>query len=221
MLKLKFPMEPDQTPALEKVYEPQRFEPHWANWWVESGIFHAEAKPGEPYFSLVIPPPNVTGALHIGHMFEHTIIDAQVRWQRMLGVNTLWLPGTDHAGISTQIMVERKLAEEGLTKHDLGREKFLERAWAWKEEYGGRILEQMKRVGDSVDWSRLAFTMDPQRSRAVREAFVRLYEKGLIYRAEYMVNWCPRCMTALSDLEAIPEETRRTSVAHSLSGEWQ
>jgi valyl-tRNA synthetase len=200
-------MEPDQTPALEKVYEPQRFEPHWANWWVESGIFHAEAKPGEPYFSLVIPPPNVTGALHIGHMFEHTIIDAQVRWQRMLGVNTLWLPGTDHAGISTQIMVERKLAEEGLTKHDLGREKFLERAWAWKEEYGGRILEQMKRVGDSVDWSRLAFTMDPQRSRAVREAFVRLYEKGLIYRAEYMVNWCPRCMTALSDLEAIPEET--------------
>jgi valyl-tRNA synthetase len=200
-------MEPDQTPALEKVYEPQRFEPHWANWWVESGIFHAEPKPGQPYFSLVIPPPNVTGALHIGHMFEHTIIDAQVRWQRMLGVNTLWLPGTDHAGISTQIMVERKLAEEGLTKHDLGREKFLERAWAWKEEYGGRILEQMKRVGDSVDWSRLAFTMDPNLSRAVREAFVRLYEKGLIYRAEYMVNWCPGCMTALSDLEAIPEET--------------
>jgi valyl-tRNA synthetase len=200
-------MEIDQTPALEKVYEPQRFEPHWANWWVESGIFHAEAHPGQPYFSLVIPPPNVTGALHIGHMFEHTIIDAQVRWQRMLGVNTLWLPGTDHAGISTQIMVERQIAEEGLTKHDLGREKFLERAWAWKEEYGGRILEQMKRVGDSVDWSRLAFTMDPQRSRAVREAFVRLYEKGLIYRAEYMVNWCPRCMTALSDLEAIPQET--------------
>ncbi len=204
-------MEIDQTPALEKVYEPQRFEPHWANWWVESGIFHADARRslegGEPYFSLVIPPPNVTGALHIGHMFEHTIIDAQVRWQRMLGVNTLWLPGTDHAGISTQIMVERQIAEEGLTKHNLGREKFLERAWAWKEQYGGQILEQMKRVGDSVDWSRLRFTMDPQLSRAVREAFVRLYEKGLIYRAEYMVNWCPRCQTALSDLEAVPQET--------------
>jgi valyl-tRNA synthetase len=200
-------MENEQTPALEKVYEPQKFEPHWANWWVESGIFHAEARPGEDYFSLVIPPPNVTGALHIGHMFEHTIIDAQVRWQRMLGKNTLWLPGTDHAGISTQLMVERKIAEEGLSKHDLGREKFLERAWAWKEEYGGRILEQMKRVGDSVDWSRLAFTMDPKLSRAVREAFVRLYERGLIYRAEYMVNWCPRCQTALSDLEAVPQET--------------
>jgi valyl-tRNA synthetase len=200
-------MEIDQIPTLEKVYEPQRFEPHWANWWVESGIFHADAHPGQPYFSLVIPPPNVTGVLHIGHMFEHTIIDAQVRWQRMLGVNTLWLPGTDHAGISTQIMVERQLAEEGLTKHDVGREKFLERAWAWKEQFGGQILEQMKRVGDSVDWSRLRFTMDPQLSRAVREAFVRLYEKGLIYRAEYMVNWCPRCQTALSDLEAVPQET--------------
>ena len=204
-------MEIDQTPALEKVYEPQRFEPHWANWWVESGIFHADARRtldgGEPYFSLVIPPPNVTGALHIGHMFEHSIIDAQVRWQRMRGLNTLWLPGTDHAGISTQLMVERQIAAEGLTKQDLGREKFLERAWAWKEQYGGQILEQMKRVGDSVDWSRLRFTMDPQLSRAVREAFVRLYEKGLIYRAEYMVNWCPRCQTALSDLEAVPQET--------------
>jgi valyl-tRNA synthetase len=204
-------MEIDQTPALEKVYEPQRFEPHWANWWVESGIFHADARRtldgGEPYFSLVIPPPNVTGALHFGHMFEHTIIDAQVRWQRMLGLNTLWLPGTDHAGISTQVMVERQIADEGLTKHDLGREKFLERAWAWKEQYGGRILEQMKRVGESVDWSRLRFTLDPQLSHAVREAFVRLYEKGLIYRAEYMVNWCPRCQTALSDLEAVPQET--------------
>jgi valyl-tRNA synthetase len=204
-------MEPEQTTALDKVYEPQRFEPHWANWWVESGIFTAKAQPilkdGQPYFSLVIPPPNVTGALHIGHMFEHTIIDAQVRWQRMRGINTLWLPGTDHAGISTQLMVERQITEEGLSKHELGREKFLERAWAWKEQYGGRILEQMKRVGDSVDWSRLAFTMSPELSRAVREAFVRLYERGLIYRAEYMVNWCPRCQTALSDLEAVPTET--------------
>ena len=192
---------------IDKVYEPQRFEPHWANWWADSQIFHAEAKPGAPYFSLVIPPPNVTGALHIGHMFEHSIIDAQVRWQRMRGVNTLWLPGTDHAGISTQLMVERQIAEEGLTKHDLGREKFEARVWEWKEKYGGRILEQMKRAGVSVDWTRLRFTLDPGLSRAVREAFVRLYEKGLIYRAEYMVSWCPRCQTALSDLEAIAEET--------------
>ncbi len=200
-------MEIDRSAALDKVYEPQRFEPHWANWWVEQKLFHAPAKPGEPYFSLVIPPPNVTGALHIGHMFEHSIIDAQIRWRRMLGVNTLWLPGTDHAGISTQIMVERQLAAEGLTKHDLGREKFEARVWQWKEQYGGRILEQMKRAGDSVDWQRLRFTLDPGLSRAVREAFVRLYEKGLIYRGEYMVNWCPGCQTALSDLEAIPEES--------------
>ncbi len=197
----------ESQPTLDKVYEPRRFEPYWANWWVETNLFHAEARPGEPYFSLVIPPPNVTGALHIGHMFEHSIIDAQVRWRRMLGVNTLWLPGTDHAGISTQIMVERQLKEEGLTRQDLGREKFEARVWQWKEQYGGRILEQMKRAGVSVDWTRLRFTLDPGLSRAVREAFVRLYEKGLIYRGEYMVNWCPRCQTALSDLEAIPEES--------------
>jgi len=200
-------MEIDRSTALDKVYEPQRFEPHWANWWVEQNLFHAPARPGEPYFSLVIPPPNVTGALHIGHMFEHSIIDAQIRWRRMLGLNTLWLPGTDHAGISTQVMVERQIKEEGLTKHDLGREKFEARVWQWKEQYGGRILEQMKRAGDSVDWERLRFTLDPGLSRAVREAFVRLWEKGLIYRGEYMVNWCPGCQTALSDLEAIPEET--------------
>jgi valyl-tRNA synthetase len=193
---------------IDKVYEPQRFEPHWAEWWVSSNLFHAEARPGEPYFSLVIPPPNVTGALHIGHMFEHSIIDAQIRWRRMLGVNTLWVPGTDHAGISTQIMVERQIAEQGLTRHDLGREKFEARVWAWKEQFGGRIIEQMQRSGVSVDWTRLRFTLDPGLSRAVREAFVRLYEKGLIYRAEYMVNWCPRCQTALSDLETIHEETQ-------------
>src|SRR5579863_1525114 len=193
---------------IEKVYEPQRFEPHWAQWWVESNLFHVEAPaPGTEYFSLVIPPPNVTGSLHMGHMFEHSIIDAAVRWQRMLGKVTLWVPGTDHAGISTQLMVERQLAKENLTKHDLGREKFEARVWQWKEQYGGRILEQMKRSGVSVDWTRLRFTLDPGLSRAVREAFVRLYEKGLIYRGEYMVNWCPRCMTALSDLEAIPEES--------------
>jgi len=192
---------------IDKVYEPQRVEPHWAQWWVDSHLFHAEAKPGQPYFSLVIPPPNVTGSLHMGHMFEHSIIDAQVRWRRMLGVNTLWLPGTDHAGIATQIMVERQLAEEGLTRQDLGREKFEARVWEWKKKYGGRIVEQMKRVGESCDWQREHFTLDVDLSRAVREAFVRLYEKGLIYRGQYMVNWCPSCHTALSDLEVVHEDT--------------
>ncbi len=193
---------------IEKVYEPQRFEPHWAKWWVDEQIFHVEATPGEPYFSLAIPPPNVTGSLHMGHMFEHSIIDAQVRWQRMRGKKTLWVPGTDHAGIATQIMVERQLAEEGLSKRDLGREEFEARVWKWKEQYGGRIVEQMKRAGVSCDWSREHFTLDPSLSRAVREAFVRLYEKGLIYQANYIVNWCPRCQTALSDLEVEHEETQ-------------
>jgi valyl-tRNA synthetase len=194
---------------IEKVYEPQRFEPHWAQWWVESNLFHVEAPPpGTPYFSLVIPPPNVTGSLHMGHMFEHSIIDAQVRWQRMCGKVTLWVPGTDHAGISTQIMVERQLAKENLTRHDLGREKFEARVWQWKEEYGGKIVEQMKRAGVSCDWTRARFTLDPGLSRAVRETFVRLYEKGLIYRGQYMTNWCPRCQTAVSDLEVEHEETQ-------------
>jgi valyl-tRNA synthetase len=192
---------------IDKVYEPQRFEPHWARQWVELQIFRAEARPGEPYFSLVIPPPNVTGSLHMGHMFEHSIIDGQVRWQRMRGVNTLWLPGTDHAGIATQIMVENQLKQEGLTRRDLGREKFEARVWQWKEQHGGRIVEQMKRAGLSCDWTRERFTLDAGLSRAVREAFVRLYEKGLIYRGQYMVNWCPRCQTALSDLEVVHEET--------------
>ncbi len=194
---------------IEKVYEPQRFEPHWAEWWVESNLFHVEAPPpGTDYFSLVIPPPNVTGSLHMGHMFEHSIIDAQVRWQRMCGKVTLWVPGMDHAGISTQIMVERQLAKENLTRHDLGREKFEARVWQWKEEYGGKIVGQMKRAGVSCDWTRARFTLDAGLSRAVREAFVRLYEKGLIYRGQYMVNWCPRCQTAVSDLEVEHEETQ-------------
>src|SRR5665213_1972305 len=198
---------------IDKVYEPQRFEPHWAEWWVEHHTYRAEPHPGEPYFSLAIPPPNVTGSLHMGHMFEHSIIDAQVRWRRMKrtpdgkAVDTLWLPGTDHAGIATQIMVERQLAAEGLTKFDLGREAFEARVWKWKEENGGRIVEQMKRAGVSCDWSRERFTLDPGLSRAVREAFVRLYEKGLIYQGDYIVNWCPRCQTALSALEVEHEES--------------
>jgi valyl-tRNA synthetase len=186
---------------IEKVYEPQRFEPHWAQWWIDSGLFRASSKASGKVFSLVIPPPNVTGSLHIGHMLEHTEIDVTVRWRRMRGDNTLWLPGTDHAGIATQMVVERKLAEEGLNRRDLGREAFEKRVWEWKAQYGDTIKRQMIRLGTSCDWSRERFTLDPGLSRAVREVFVRLYRKGLIYRGEYMVNWCPRCHTALSDLE--------------------
>ena len=192
---------------LEKVYEPQRFEPHWAQWWIDSKLYHAPVKPGK-YFSLAVPPPNVTGSLHMGHMLDHSLIDMAVRWHRMLGDNTLWIPGTDHAGIATQMVVERELAKEGLTRHDLGREKFLAKVWEWKEIYQKRIDDQMKRLGSSCDWQRERFTLDPGLSRAVRETFVRLHEKGLIYRAEYMVNWCPRCSTALSDLESVHEETQ-------------
>ncbi|MFN7994627.1 MAG: valine--tRNA ligase [Bryobacteraceae bacterium] len=193
---------------IEKVYEPQRFEPHWAQWWIDTGIFRASQKPDPHVFSLVIPPPNVTGSLHIGHMLEHTEIDVTIRWHRMRGDNTLWLPGTDHAGIATQMVVERKLAEEGLDRRTLGREKFIERVWEWKAQFGDQIKRQMVRLGTSCDWSRERFTLDPGLSRAVREVFVRLYERGLIYRGEYMVNWCPRCHTALSDLEVKSTETQ-------------
>ncbi len=192
---------------LEKVYEPQRFEPHWAQWWIDSNIYHADAGLARTRaaFSIVIPPPNVTGSLHIGHMLDHTIMDVAVRWHRMKGDLTLWLPGTDHAGIATQMVVERQLAAEGLTRQGMGRAEFERRIWQWKEEYGGRILSQMRRIGDSVDWSRERFTMDAGLSHAVREAFVRLWERNLLYRGEYMVNWCPRCQTAISDVETTHE----------------
>ena len=193
---------------LEKVYEPQRFEPRWARWWIEAGVFQADVKSTAPVFSLVIPPPNVTGSLHIGHMLEHSEIDCTVRWHRMRGDNTLWLPGTDHAGISTEMMVVRQLAQEGTSRREIGREKFIARVWQWKEQYGDTIKRQMIRMGLSCDWSRERFTMDAGLSRAVREVFVRLWEKGLIYRGEYMVNWCPQCQTVLSDLEVKHEETQ-------------
>ncbi len=193
---------------LEKTYEPQRFEPRWAEWWVESGIFHADPHAPGARFSLAVPPPNVTGSLHIGHMLDHTVIDTATRWHRMRGDNTLFLPGTDHAGIATQMLVERSLAAEGTTRQQIGREEFVGRVWEWKEKYGNRITSQMKRIGDSCDWSRERFTLNPDLSRAVLEAFVRLYERDLIYRGTYMVNWCPRCATALSDLEVKHEDTQ-------------
>jgi valyl-tRNA synthetase len=190
---------------LEKVYEPQRFEQHWAQWWIDNALYRAELKPGRPVFSLVIPPPNVTGSLHIGHMLDHTVMDVAVRWHRMKGDNTLWLPGTDHAGIATQMVVERQLAKENLSRVKLGREEFERRVWQWKEEYGGCINLQIRREGASVDWSRERFTMDAGLSRAVRETFVRLWEAGLLYRGNYMVNWCPQCHTAISDVETVHE----------------
>ena len=157
-------------------------------------------------FTILLPPPNVTGRLHMGHMFEQTEMDILTRWHRMLGDRALWVPGTDHAGIATQLMVERQLAEEGKTRQQLGRAAFLERVWQWKQLYGGAILDQMKRLGASVDWSREYFTMSDDLSVAVREAFVRLHEQGLIYRGAYIVNWCPGCQTAISDLEVVHEE---------------
>jgi valyl-tRNA synthetase len=194
---------------LPKAYDPAAIEDRWAAYWVDEKLFdrpHGEAPPSAPVFSVLLPPPNVTGRLHMGHMLEHTEIDILTRWRRMCGDLALWIPGTDHAGIATQLMVERQLAEEHKTRQQLGREAFIERVWQWKQHYGAAILDQMRRLGTSVDWSREYFTMDGPRSTAVREAFVRLYEQGLIYRGAYIVNWCPRCQTAISDLEVVHEE---------------
>lgn len=192
---------------LDKVYDPKKVEDKWYQHWLDRGYFRAEVRPDKTPFTIVIPPPNVTDVLHMGHAYNNTIQDIFVRYHRMRGFETLWLPGTDHAGIATQNVVERKLyAEKGLTRHDLGREKFLELVWEWKEKYGSTIIEQLKKLGCSCDWSRTKFTLDPPLYRAVMEVFVRLYRKGLIYRGNYIVNWCPRCGTALSDEEAIHKD---------------
>ncbi len=202
---------------LPKAYDPTAIEDHWAEYWVRENLFaqptpeqgstsQASTRPrGEP-FTILLPPPNVTGRLHMGHMLNQTEMDILTRWRRMSGRRALWLPGTDHAGIATQMMVERQLVEEGATRQQLGREAFVERVWDWRRHYGGAILGQMKRLGASVDWQREYFTMDDNLSVAVREAFVRLYAQGLIYRGAYIVNWCPRCQTAISDLEVVFDE---------------
>ena len=191
---------------LPKTYDPKAVEEPTYQRWLDAGLFHADAASGRPRWSMALPPPNVTGSLHIGHALDHTYQDYLARFQRMRGYEVLWLPGMDHAGIATQNVVERELAKEGLTRFDLGREAFVERVWAWKAESGGRILGQMRRLGDSVDWSRERFTMDEGLSRAVREVFVSLYEQGLVYRGQRIINWCPRCLTALSDIEVEHEE---------------
>jgi valyl-tRNA synthetase len=189
--------------VLPKAYEPKDVETRWYRAWEERGYFTARPDSGRPAFAIVIPPPNVTGALHIGHAFTNTLQDVIIRWKRMSGFDTLWLPGLDHAGIATQMVVERQLAKEGVRREDLGREAFEKRVWEWKEHSGGQILKQLRLMGFSLDWSRERFTMDPGMSRAVREVFVSLYEQGLVYRGNYIVNWCPRCVTALSDLEVV------------------
>src|SRR6267154_2130841 len=191
---------------IAKTYEPQQIEPRWADFWVREQLFRADPNAPGPVFSIVIPPPNVTGSLHIGHMLDHTEIDILTRWHRMRGYNTLYLPGTDHAGISTQRVVVRQLAEQGMNYRELGREEFEKRVWKWKEESGGTIQRQMRQIGESCDWSREKFTLSPELSRVVREVFVRLYEEGLIYRENRLLNWCPVCLTVLSDLEVVHEE---------------
>ncbi len=186
---------------LSKSYEPHGVEEKWYKYWLDNNYFRADDKSEKNPFSIVIPPPNVTGMLHMGHALNNVLQDIIIRHKRMQGYNTLWMPGTDHAGIATQNVVEQELAREGTTRHDLGREKFIERVWEWKEQYGGVIINQLKRLGCSCDWSRERFTMDEGLTRAVRESFVRLYNDGLIYQGDYIINWCPRCHTAISDLE--------------------
>src|SRR5438034_10659101 len=190
-----------------KTYNSQEVEGRWYQWWESKGYFRADAKSDRPKFVMVMPPPNVTGSLHMGHMLNFTVHDVIARRKRMQGFNTLWLPGMDHAGIATQNVVERELKKEGLSRHNIGREKFVERVWQWKEQYGGIILKQIRRIGASCDWSRERFTLDAGLSRAVRQVFVCLFQEGLIYRGKRLINWCPRCLTALSDIEVEHEET--------------
>ena len=193
---------------LNKVYSPKEIEDKWYQNWEKNGYFSATTDEEKPNYSIVIPPPNVTGILHMGHVLNNTIQDTLIRFKRMSGYNTLWQPGTDHAGIATQNKVERKLAEQGLKKEDLGREKFLEEVWEWKEKHGGLITNQLRKLGASLDWERERFTMDEGLSNSVKEIFVKLYNDGLIYQGEYMVNWCPRCGTAIADDEVDHEEKK-------------
>jgi valyl-tRNA synthetase len=204
----KQPSPTTQPPAsgLAKAFEPAAIERHWYPVWEARGYFAAGLDPARPSFSIQLPPPNVTGILHMGHAFNQSIMDALTRYHRMRGFNTLWLPGTDHAGIATQIVVERQLEASGVDRKTIGREAFNKHVWDWKEYSGGAILGQMRRLGDSVDWNRTYFTMDDKLSKVVVETFVRLYEQGLIYRGKRLVNWDPKLQTAVSDLEVESEE---------------
>jgi valyl-tRNA synthetase len=198
----------DMAETLSKGYEPQQVETKWYRVWEQNGYFRADETSVRPHYSIVIPPPNVTGVLHMGHALNNTLQDVLCRWKRMTGHEVLWMPGTDHAGIATQNVVEKQLAAEGKDRHHLGREGFIERVWQWREESGGQIINQLKRLGASCDWERERFTMDEGLSKAVREVFVKLYQEQLIYRANRLINWCPRCHTALSDLEVEHEDKK-------------
>ena len=193
---------------LEKIYSPKEVEERWGKYWDENRLFHGDETSTKKPFSIVIPPPNVTGSLHMGHAFNNTLQDVLARWKRMLGFEVLWQPGTDHAGIATQNVVERQLHAEGINRQEIGRDEFIKRVWKWREESGGTINHQLSKLGSSLDWERDRFTMDEGLSKAVREVFVSLYEDGLIYKGDYIINWCPRCTTALSDLEVEHQETQ-------------
>src|SRR5262244_3918389 len=204
---------------LAKTYNHSAVESKWYAHWMELGTFKP-AQGKAPHFSMVIPPPNVTGSLHMGHALNNTLQDILCRYKRMDGYRVLWVPGTDHAGIATQNVVERQLLEQGTDRWQLGREKFIERVWTWRAESGGHIIDQLKALGVSCDWSRERFTMDAGLSRAVREVFVRLYEEGMIYRGRRLINWCPRCHTALSDLETVyePVDSKLYYIKYPLKG---
>jgi len=191
---------------LAKTYAPKEFEDRIYHNWEEKGYFHAEIDPKKKPYTIVIPPPNITGQLHMGHALDNTLQDILIRWRRMQGYSALWLPGTDHASIATEAKIVGKMKEEGLTKEQIGREEFLKRAWDWKRVYGGRIVQQLKKLGSSCDWERERFTLDEGCSRAVQKVFMDLYNKGLIYHGVRMINWCPNCKTSISDIECEYEE---------------
>ena len=186
---------------LAKTYDPREVEDRIYDFWQKGNYFHAVVDPEKKPYSIVMPPPNITGQLHMGHALDNTLQDALIRWRRMQGYSALWMPGTDHASIATEAKIVEAMKKEGLTKDDLGRDGFLARAWAWREKFGGRIVEQLKKLGSSCDWERERFTLDEGCSKAVREFFCRLYDKGLIYRGERIINWCPHCLTSISDAE--------------------
>jgi len=200
---------------LAKQYNPNEVEDRTYKFWLDNKYFHAESNPDKKPYTIVIPPPNITGQLHMGHALDNTLQDILIRYHRMACFDTLWLPGTDHASIATEAKIVEAMRAEGITKEDIGRDKFLERAWDWKEKYGGRIIEQLKKMGSSCDWDRERFTLDEGFSRAVREVFVGLYEKDLIYRGNRMVNWCPHCNTSISDAE-VEYESKDSNFWHLL-----
>ncbi len=206
---------------MNKTYDPKSFEDKIYADWEKKKYFSAKPNKNKKPFTIVIPPPNITGQLHIGHALDDTLQDAIIRYKRMCGFEALWLPGTDHAALATEVKIVETMAKEGLSKEQLGREGFLQRAYEWKEKYGGRIIEQFKKMGFSCDWDRLAFTMDERCSRAVREVFVNLYDKGLIYRGNRMINWCPCCKTALSDVEVeyAPAQSHLWHIRYKIDGE--